>query len=890
MPRVFGRTGSVSRFIWPLLLGIPVTAQPVKKVSFPRDVAPILTAKCMNCHGKEPLMAHLDLRTRDGVLKGAKHGPGVIPGNSAESHLYRRLIGQEQPPMPLGGRLSDEEIAIIKDWIDSGAEWDASVTLGPVAVSTASEKKFTEQQRRYWAFQRIVKPAVPPVKDREWARNPIDALVASKLEEKKIKPNTPADKITLIRRATLDLTGLPPTPEDVQAFLADSSPDAFAKVVDRLLASPQYGERWGRHWLDLARYADTNGFKTDEPRPNIWRYRDYVIQAFNEDKPYDRFIREQIAGDELYPNDLNARIAVGFNRHFTEETNQPVIELRRQEILTDITDTVGAVFLGLTYGCARCHDHKFDPILHKDYYRLQAFFANIREQDDLVLLQGAELEAYHKQLAEWDAKTRDIRNQMHAMVAPMAKARADYYKNRFSTGTRAALATPPGERSPLQQLLAIKAAPQITYEDRALVNFKDEEFGAAELTPEQKKHFADLDAELKNYEALKPNPPVAQTIIDHSRTAPKSYVLGAGNWDVQREEVQPGFLSILDPTDAKVVPPEGLNSTGRRSALANWLASPQNPLTPRVMANRIWQYHFGRGIVTSSSDFGVMGERPSNPQLLDYLASTFIENGWSMKKMHRLIMLSKTYQESSAFQAGAAAADPDNKLLWHYDRHRFEGETIRDSMLFVTGMLNTKMGGPGINPPLPAGAGGRAGAGRAGFAGTVGAGAARAGRGAGLPVTDDADANRRSVYIFTKRNAVYPMLEAFDAPNPQETCSRRFRSVIPSQALILMNDPLVLEWSRAFAGRVLNDGGLSLDQQVDRAYRLALSRPPNAEEREAVRDFLARECNLIEARLAGNEKPPLPDRMPEGLDQARAAAFVDFCHSLLNSNEFVYVN
>src|SRR5207249_9211325 len=285
--------------------------------------------------------------------------------------------------------------------------------------------------------------------------------------------------------------------------------------------------------------------------------------------------------------------------------------------------------------------------------------------------------------------------------------------------------TPPEKRTPLQTLLAIKAAPQITYEDRALVNFKDEEFGTAELTAEQKKRFAELDAELRKYESLKPNPPMAQTIIDHSREAPKSFVLGAGNWDVQRDEVQPGFLSILDPSDPKIVPPAGLNSTGRRSVLANWLANPQNPLTPRVMANRIWQYHFGRGIVASSSDFGVMGERPSNPQLLDYLASTFVENGWSIKKMHRLIMLSKVYQESSSFQAEAAAADPDNQLLWHYDRHRFEGESLRDSMLFVSGMLNTKMGGQGINPPLPAGVagGGRAGAGRAGFAGTVRAGA-----------------------------------------------------------------------------------------------------------------------------------------------------------------------
>ena len=873
---------------WPLWLSMAWLgpAQTTPKVSFSHDVAPILTERCMQCHGREPLMAHLDLRTREGALKGAQHGPVVNPGDAAGSHLYRHVTGQELPRMPLGGQLPDAEIAVIKNWIDSGAEWDSGVTLGPGAGPGSAEKKFTEQQRRYWALQKVVKPAVPAVKDGDWARNPIDAFIMAKLEEKNLRPNPPAGKITLLRRATLDLIGLPPTPEEAQAFLADASPNAFAKVVDRLLASPQYGERWGRHWLDLARYADTNGFKGDETRPNIWRYRDYVIQAFNEDKPYDRFIREQIAGDELYPNDLSARVAVGFNRHFTEETNQPVIELRRQEILNDITDTVGAVFLGMTYGCARCHDHKFDPILHKDYYRLQAFFANIREQDDLVLLSGAELAAYQRQQADWEEKTRDIRQEMHAMVEPLAKARRDYYSIRFSTGTKEALGTPPEKRTPLESLLAIKGTPQITYEDRALVNYKDEEFGAAELTPQQKKHFAELEAGLRKYEALKPDPPMAQTIVDNGREAPKSYVLGAGNWDVQRDEVQPGFLSILDPGNPRIVPPEGQNSTGRRSVLANWLADPGNPLTPRVMVNRIWHYHFGRGIVASTSDFGVMGDRPANRQLLDYLASSFVENGWSIKKMHRLIMLSKVYQESSDSQVQAEAVDPDNNLSWHYDRHRLEGEAIRDSMLSVSGLLNSKIGGPGANPPLPSGAGsGPAG----GDAGGAASGGYRAGRGA-AGKGDPAEANRRSVYIFVRRNMVYPMLDAFDEPNPQETCGRRFRSVIPSQSLILMNDALVLDWARALAGRVLNDSGLSLGQQVDRAYRLALSRPPAAAEREAVLDFLDRQSALLAEGLARNEKPPVPEALPAGMEPARAAAFVDFCHALINSNEFLYAN
>jgi hypothetical protein len=346
---------------------------------------------------------------------------------------------------------------------------------------------------------------------------------------------------------------------------------------------------------------------------------------------------------------------------------------------------------------------------------------------------------------------------------------------------------------------------------------------------------------------------------------------------VQREEVQPGFLSILDPGNPQIAPPEGMNSTGRRSVLANWLADPQNPLTPRVMANRIWHYHFGRGIVASTSDFGVMGDRPTNRQLLDYLASSFVENGWSIKKMHRLIMLSKVYQESSDSQPQAETVDPDNNLIWHYDRHRLEGEAIRDSMLSVSGLLNTKLGGPGVNPPMPPGVAAAAAYGAARVAKTNAA-------------VDLADANRRSVYVFVKRNMVYPMLYAFDEPNPQESCSRRFRSVIPSQSLILMNDTLVLDWARALAGRVLNDSGLKLDQQIDRAYRLAVSRPPAAAEREAVLDFLNRQSALLADRLAHNEKPPMPEALPAGMEPARAAAFVDFCHALINSNEFLYVN
>jgi len=824
--------------------------------TFSKDVAPLMTEKCIQCHSHTTKMGDLDLESREGFLKGGKHGAAVVAGNAAESLLYRHLTGQLQPLMPFGGHLTEAQIAIFKAWIDGGAQWDTGAVLAMPAKSAAAT--FTEAQRSYWFFQPVAKPPLPRA-----AANPIDAFILARLNEKGIRQNPPADKVTLLRRASLDLTGLPPTPEETQDFLSDQSPDAFAKVVDRLLASPRYGERWGRQWLDLARYADTNGFKADEVRPDIWRYRDYVIQAFNSDKPYDRFIREQIAGDELYPDSVDAHIATGFLRHYTDETNAPSMEQRREELLMNITDTVGAAFMGMTFGCAKCHDHKFDPILHKDYYRLQSFFANVRADDQYIPLSGAELADVTARQAAWEAKTRNIREEMHALVAPIGKADADVYMMRFFEGTRQAIVTPPEKRTPYQALLAFQGLPQVTYTDAAL---------SVKLNPEQKKRFDELAAQLKQFDSLKPHPPHAQIVIDNSAEAPPTYVLAGGNWNAPKEEVHPGFLSILDPSDVKIAPPAGNPSTtGRRSALANWLADPKNPLPARVMVNRIWQGHFGTGIVASSSDFGIMGDRPANPQLLDYLAASFVENGWSIKKLHRAIMLSETYQASSLTQEAAASADPDNKLLWRYPRHRAEGEVVRDAMLFTSGRLNLKMGGPGVRPELPPGVN------TAGYAGWS-------------VEKDEAEARRRSVYVFVKRVLTYPMFEAFDAPSSEESCPRRFSTVVPSQALTLMNDAFVLDWSRALAGRVLNDAGLSGEQQIDRAWRLALSRAPDAEERQAVAEFLDRQSALIAGRLQRNEKVLLPDTLPEGMEPARAAAFVDFCHSLLSSNEFLYIN
>ena len=726
--------------------------------------------------------------------------------------------------------------------------WVVLAAAGIVSLFAAeTPKQFTPQQRRWWAFQKVMKPATPQPKNGTWVKSPIDAFILARLEEKNLTPAPPADRITLIRRVTLDLTGLVPAPEEVQAFVSDTSPEAFAKVVDRLLASPRYGERWARHWLDLARYADSEGFKSDETRPNIWRYRDYVIDSFNQDKPYDRFIREQIAGDELYPQDPAALIATGFNRHFPDESNARKLMERRQEILNDITDTVGATFLGLTYACARCHDHKFDPILQKDYYRLQAFFAATRIEDHLALDFGEQHKQYERQYAEWDTKTKDIRAEMHKLIEPEMQALYKENFDKFPPEIQSAITTVPAERTPIQWQMYYKARTQLDH---------SEEEAAGELKDAERQRWNALKADLAKFDGIKPAPePVAQAMIDNGREAPKTHVLAVGVYDAYKEEVQPGFLSILDPGAAQIVPPADLNSTGRRTALANWLASPENPLTARVMVNRIWHYHFGRGIVGTPSDFGVMGERPANPALLDYLAATFVENGRSVKKMHRLILLSNTYQQSARFNPEAAKVDPEDRLVWRYNRHRLEGEAIRDSILEASGRLNLKMGGPGVFPPLPAGV---------------------VTRGGWKKQEDPSEADRRSVYVFVRRNTRYPMFEVFDMPDTHESCPRRNATVTAPQALELLNNELVLDWARSLAARVSNDQGLTPEGQVDRAWRFVYSRPATATERKEAIEFLDRQRAMLSARMP--------------VEEAQKAALADLCHMLVNSNEFLYVN
>jgi hypothetical protein len=725
----------------------------------------------------------------------------------------------------------------------------------PASSSTSAADRFRPAQKRYWAFQPIQSPAPPQAPG---TSNPIDAFTAAKLAEKGIAPSPAADKVTLLRRAYFDLIGMPPTPAETEAFLADTKSDAYERVIEKLLASPHYGERWGRHWLDLARYAESDGFRADDIRATAWRYRDYVIQAFNQDKPYDRFVQEQIAGDEMFPDDVNAHVATAFNRQYPDEYNAQNLRSRRQEILNDITDTVGSVFLGLTFECARCHDHKFDPILHTDYYRLQAFFSQVSADDEFPMMSKAEYAEYQRKLGIWEEKTADIRKQMSALVADrVAKSRKSRY-TAYVEEVKVALDKPLAERSPMELWMADKA--------KYFMN-PDESGLARSLKGDDKKTYEALQAKLDAFKDLHPGPlPKGTGMTELTNEIIPTHVLAVGVYNRPLEKVEPGVLTILNPEPAKVEPVPGTTSSGRRTALAKWLTDPKNPLVARVMANRIWHHHFGKGIVGSTSDFGVMGQRRTHPELLDWLSSEFIRSGWSMKHMHRLIMTSKAYRQSSAYRADAAEKDPKNDLLWRFERRRLEGEAIRDTALSVSGLLNPELYGPSVLPPVPQGVS------------------------AWKTSEEPASHHRRSVYTFVRRNTPYPMLESFDQPDSHLSCGRRGVTITAPQALTYLNSEQTMDWARGFAARVLAQAGTDPAAQVETAYRLAFQRPPDGSEKDLALSFLRQHHSIVKERETAGEKLALPETKPAGMSPAEAATLVDLCHALVNSSEFVYVN
>ncbi len=725
-----------------------------------------------------------------------------------------------------------------------------------------------------WPFSTPKRPVIPQVHDSNWVRNPIDAFVLARLEKAGLQPNPPADKLTLLRRVTFDLTGLLPTPAEREAFLADRSPDAYERLVDRLLNSPHFGERWAQHWLDVVRFAETDGFKLDRLRPEAWRFRDYVIRSFNDDLPYDRFLSQQIAGDELEPNNPDALIATGFYRLPPEEINGSNYRMIRQDILDDITDVFGTTFLGLTFGCARCHNHKFDPLTQKDYFRLQAFFTPLMQRDDLPLATEEEQAAYQRRLAQWKEATKAWRAQCDVLLAEPRKAIREEVIATFDEETQKAFKTPAAKRTPLQRQLAALAGKQV---DRKASR------AYRRLAKEQRAIYDELQ---KKIEAGKPEPlPVAMAVANIDGEPPPTYRLATGSYLRPRECVQPGFPSAFLGSlvsfgsfeeTKRTQTTQGERIQGmRRTDLARWLCRSDHPLTSRVLVNRLWQHHLGAGIVGTPNDFGAMGEKPTHPELLDYLATELVRQRWKLKAIHRLLVTSATYRQASSPSQNAklekaVAVDPNDKLLWHARVKRREAEAIRDALLQVSGQLNLRMGGPSNCPLLPA--------------------AVMESKYAWEPDQRACDRNRRSIYILAKRNFAYPLFDAFDQPDRINSCPVRPVTITAPQALAMLNSDFTLAQARHLAGVLTANRGNAAVPLIRAAYLRVLSRQPDVQEIAAGEKFLRQQAQLIGSSPGGTGVSPVRDRRLAGPTSPSALdAVVDFCHALLNSAEFLNV-
>ncbi len=726
--------------------------------------------------------------------------------------------------------------------------------------------QFDPSELEHWAFQPVRRVEPPAANDAAWVQNPIDAFVLAELESAGIGTAPPADRRTLLRRAYFDLIGLPPTPEEQQRFLNDASPRAFARLVDELLARPEYGERWGRHWLDVVRYAESNGYERDGAKPSVWRYRDWVIQAFNDDMPYDEFVRQQLAGDELEGSNAAMQIATTFLRlgPWDDEPADPVID--RYDQLDDIVGATSAVFMAQTVKCARCHDHKFEPFSQRDYSRLVAVFEPLRRpQDgrtdlDRVVGTAAEVAAYQaavKSREERVAQLRVERDQCEFEIGRRLAAAGQLTSAPTGGGDAAnslpeqalsAFQIPPGERSEQQRKLIGEHRSKL----RSMLR--------QHVTEQEKEKLEQLKRQMEAVEAESP-PRLAKAYVwyEEGQQQPVTHVFRRGDPHVPLEEVSSGVPAIL--TDAPMPPATPTTvSTGRRRQLADWLTQPQHPLTARVMVNRVWQHHFGDGLVSSENDFGVMGDSPSHPELLDWLASEFVARGWSVKHLHRLMMLSNAYQMSSTGGSDALEKDPHGRLHSRFTPRRLEAEAIRDAVLSASGTLNHERGGPSVFPEI-----------------SPAVLASQSRPGSGWSKSDAVQVARRSVYVFVKRTLPLPEFEVLDFPDTNGPCEQRQVSTVAPQALTLLNGAFMNEQARQFARRLLQASADSAGR-IDLAYRLALARPATEAERAEVLAFLTKQAEQIRAEAGA--APPT-----DAAEQALAA----FCLVLLNTNEFVYL-
>lgn len=790
---------------------------------FEKKVRPLLHQHCYECHsaGAKKIQGGLLLDTATRVMKGGRSGPIVVPGKPAESTLIAVVAHQHKDlKMPPAGKLSVEQIADLSTWVSLG-----------VPDPRTNEKAAITQQTNGWPYKPVFKPALPTVKDTTWPRTDVDRFILSKLEECGLKPAPTADKRTLVRRATFDLIGLPPTPEEIDAALNDSSDDWFAKVIERLLASRHYGERWGRHWLDVVRYADTAGDNSDYPIPQMFKYRNWVIDAFNRDIPYDQLIREQLAGDLLPSKKDDDRrqklIATGYLANARRFGSYEDARYPWHLTIEDTIDNLGRTFLGLTINCCRCHDHKFDPLTHEDYYALYGFFSSTRYP-----WPGIELDKIQRDLVPLEPSEK---------IAVIVKDR-----EKKMAGFNANIKKIEDDQKAAEK--AIKDAADIPSEDERKIKIAEWAKRLEELKQALKKAQKEREAFGKT-----PLPYETAYAIAEGKTEGKKKVGNAciqikGDPEHLGAEVPRRFPSVLGGQTL----PADVKGSGRLE-LANWIADSANPLTARVMVNRIWQYHFGNGIVPTPSDFGKQGRTPTHPELLDFLAARFVEGGWSIKDMHRLIMRSRTYQMSSEDSEASQRLDVANELYWRFDRHRLDAESIRDALLAVGGGLDRTMGGAHPFPEQPT------------WDFTQ-----------HKPFKAVYESNRRSVYLMTQRITRHPFLGLFDGADTNASTARRITSTTSLQALFLMNDPFVHEQARLFAKRLLAEK-LDQNQRVRHAYLLTFGRPPTKEEESIAADYFVK----IDVKLKAANVPD---------DQRSAKAWESFARVLFMSSEFIYLN
>jgi hypothetical protein len=946
------------------------TATPDEIAFFEKEVLPVLKANCFKCHGDGKIRGGLRLTTREMTLKGGDTGPAVSLDKPETSPLLQAINYKDGMEMPPTGKLAQKDIDVLTKWVKAGLPYASGQAVQAKPEPAAEGGKVTAAARAYWAYRPMQRPDVPVVKNKAWVRSPVDAFLLARLEPVGIAPAPPADRVALIRRVAYDLTGLPPKPEEVDAFVKDTAPDAYERLIDRLLASPQYGEKWGRHWLDLVRYAETHGYERDLAKPAAWRYRDYVIDSFNKDKPYDLFLREQLAGDELDEVTPETLTATGYYRLGIWDDEPADRPLARYDVLDGIVSTTSQVVLGMTVGCARCHDHKKDPIPQRDYYRLLAFFQDVTDmnvRNTKNIATDAQKKEYARLVQEKEAREAELHRQEYQLEQKFALALAqkkgirvadqpasdlvdvsfrfyrdtwkklpDFAALKFETEGR--VASDFFTLGPASRLEAIglvfdaklkvphkgeyafqfetAEGVRFTVDGKTLIDQPDrgrhagevkatlrdgllpvrlEYFNSYErphlhlswsgpgmaerlLTEEripeepvklgdlirqhgdevlgkaETKQLLGLSKELERSRKKKLTEPGLEVMCVEERGRAPTHVLARGNPGSPGERVEPGFPEILDEAKTKISQRDAAAPvSGKRRALAEWLTSPRNPLTARVLANRLWQFHFGRGIVPTSNDFGKLGEPPTHPELLDWLASELVDGGWQLKRMHKLLMLSSAYQMSARASEPGLRLDPANHLFGRFNMRRLSAEEVRDSILAASGRLNLKAGGPPVYPLIPK---------------EVLAGQSRPGDGWGRSPPEEAA--RRSVYVHVKRSLLVPILAVHDQADTDSSCPVRFTTTVPTQSLGMLNGEFTNEEAGAFADRLRHESPDRLDAQVRRAIRLTTARPARDDEVEHDLAFI----KDLQA------KAKLSDR--EALRQ--------YCLLALNTNEFIYLD